>query len=340
MKKVKVEDAVGLPLLHDVTEIDLDRNFKGIAFKKGHIITESDIEKLRKIGKRYVYVWEDGDEDLIHEDEFALKLASLIAGENVYYDKYPKEGKINFYSTIKGVLVLNREKIIKLNMLKIPALTTIHNFFPVDKDKLIASFRIIPLFAKRDIFEKSREILDFPPIKVESFKIKKASIIVTGNEVYEGIIEDKFIPILSEKLNFYDIEVVDKVILPDDEDRIKAKLLEFISKSELILITGGTSVDQDDVTKVAIREAGVDIIQEGCPIQPGNNLTIGYFNDNPVIAIPAAAIFYKFTSFDIFLPRIIAKIKISANDIAEASIGGLCHFCKKCHYPVCPFGKS
>ena len=339
MKKLKIEDAIGYELLHDVTEVDVNKNFKGIAFKRGHIIRKEDVSKFKKLGKHHIFVREDGDESLIHEDDAAKILAPLIAGKNIYFDKEPKEGKINFYSEIDGLFKVDKEKAIKLNLLKIPSFPTIHNNFHVKKGKLVAAFRIIPLFCEREIIENAKLILSKPIIEVLPFKIKKAGIIVTGNEVYEGIVEDKFIPVLTKKLEYFNVNVEKSIILPDDKPLIKDSIIEFAKKFDLILITGGTSVDPDDETKQAMREAKVKLVQEGTPIQPGNNLTIGYLRDIPIIAIPAAAIYFKTTSFDIFLPQILSGEKIEQEDLAELSVGGLCHFCKYCKYPVCPFGK-
>ncbi len=339
MKKIKTEHAIGLKLLHDVTEVDAKRNFKGIAFKRGHIITSEDISKLKSIGKNYVFIEEAGDENLIHEDDASLQLSPLIAGKNVYFDNKPKEGKINFYSNINGLLKLDKDKIIKINLLKIPSFPTIHNNFPVVKNQLIAAFRIIPLYCDNSIIEACRTILTSPALSVLPYKLKKASIIVTGNEVYNGIIEDRFIPVIEKKLKFYNIKTVNSVILPDNKQLIRNKISEFSNSSDIIFITGGTSVDPDDVTREAMTEANVNIIQEGCPVQPGNNLTIGYLNTTPVLAIPAAAIYFKNTSLDIFLPRIATGERITEYELAEYSIGGLCHFCKTCVYPKCSFGK-
>ena len=339
MKKVKIEDAIGYELLHDVTEVDINKKFKGIAFKKGHIIRKEDVPRFKRLGKQHIFVREDGDENLIHEDDAAKILVPLIAGKNIYFDKEPKEGKINFYSEINGLFQVNKEKAIKLNLLKIPSFPTIHNNFPVKKGKLVAAFRIIPLFCEKEIIENAKLILSEPIIEVLPFKVKNAGIIVTGNEVYDGIIEDKCIPILTKKLENFNVKVEKSIILPDDKSLIKNKIIEFAENFNLILITGGTSVDPDDETKQAMKEVNIELVQEGSPLQPGNNLTIGYLKDIPVIAIPAAAIYFKITSFDIFLPQVLAGKRIEQKDLAELSVGGLCHFCKDCKYPICPFGK-
>ena len=340
MQKVKIEDAVGLELIHDVTEVDAEKGFKGIAFKKGHIIKEEDLEKFRQIGKNYVFAGLPHNNVFIHEDDAALKLSPAISGKNIYFDKVPKEGKINFYSSTTGLFKLDRDKIVNINLLKIPSLVTIHNNFPVAKDKLVAAFRIIPLFCESSVIENCLEILSEPAIHVVPYKITTASIIVTGNEVYSGKIRDGFIPLLEKKLQSYNIKILNTSILPDNKSLIKDKINEFLLKCELLFITGGTSVDPDDVTKSAMVEAGIAIEREGAPVQPGNNLTIGYLKNKAVIAVPAAAIYFPNTSLDVFLPRIAVGEKISHKEIAEYSVGGLCHFCKHCTFPVCSFGKK
>ncbi|BAI80299.1 molybdopterin biosynthesis protein [Deferribacter desulfuricans SSM1] len=339
-RKVKIEDAVGLKLAHDITEVNLDKNFKGVAYKRGYKIKNEDIEHFKSLGKYFVYVMDEETlESVVHEDDAAKMLAPLIAGENIDYDK-PSEGKVNFYAKINGLLKVDKEKIIAINRLQIPSLPTKHSNIPVKEGEVVAAFRIIPLYCDNSIIEKVKEILVIPSLDVIPFKFKKAGVIVTGNEVYYGKITDKFLPKISSKLKKFDVEVIKSDILPDEKDVIVNKIKEYIKDVDILFITGGTSVDPDDNTKLAIREAGIDIIQEGNPIQPGNNFTIGYYNDIPVCAVPAAALFYKATALDIFLPRLIAGDKISVDEIAEYSIGGLCHFCKVCVFPVCPFGKA
>jgi molybdenum cofactor synthesis domain-containing protein len=188
--------------------------------------------------------------------------------------------------------------------------------------------------------DQVEKILSEPLFWVEPYKAKTATILVTGSEVYEGKIKDGFGPLLKAKLKAYDIEVIDYRIVPDDMDTVKNSVIEFAEKSDLVITTGGTSVDPDDITAQAMAEAGVEYEMKGTPIQPGNNLTVGYRNDVPVCAVPAAALHFHATSLDIFLPKMLAGEKITKVDLAKLAHGGLCHFCKKCVYPICPFGRG
>ncbi len=339
MKKIKipVEKAIGEEIPHDFTKISPEEGYKGAFFKRGHIITKEDVPLLKSIGKNYIYKLVL-DQDDVHEDEFSITLAPRLAGKNIEFGKKPSEGKITFKSKIDGLFKLDRKRVIKLNSMSVTSFPTIHNNFPVKKGQQLAAFRIIPLIAKKSVLNRALSIADKPLIWVEEYKIKEAALIITGSEVYDGIVEDRFRPLIKRKLAQFDVELADYTIVRDDIGEIKNAFLKF-ADHELVIVTGGSSVDPDDVTKKALKKAGVKFIREGNPIQPANNLTIGYFGDTTVCVVPAGALFYKASAFDIMLPRLLAKDRITRKEIAEYAIGGLCHFCKVCVYPFCPFGK-
>ncbi|WP_457680546.1 molybdopterin-binding protein [Thermovibrio sp.] len=337
-RKVKVEDAVGMVLVHDITEVDPEKNFKGRAFKKGHVIREEDVEKLKKLGKEYVYALELS-EDEIHEDEAAKLLADALMGENLYRDEEPKEGKINIYSKAFGVVKIDAEKLFKFNMVGEPSCPTIHTNSWVKPGTKVAAVRIISLVAPRKEIEEAVEIVKGGIIRVIPFKEKRAGMIITGNEVYKGRIKDKFYDKLKPKLEFFKCKVEEKVILPDDKEKIRQKIEEFANKYDIVVLTGGTSVDPDDVSYRAIKEAGAENFIRGNPIQPGNMLTMGWVKGKPVVAVPAAALFFKATSFDIWLPRLLIGDVVTKEEVAAKGHGGLCHSCPVCVFPICPFGR-
>lgn len=339
MKKVKVEAAIGLAIAHDMTEVNVEKNIKAVAFRKRHIIREQDIEKLKSLGRENIFVFDENEEE-VHEDEAALIMSPLLAGENIDYDQEPREGKISFYAAIDGLFKLEAAKIIAINRLGIPSLPTIHNNFVVKRGKQVAAFRIIPLTCKPELIDDCRTLLDgASAFTVKPFTRLQAALIVTGNEVYSGRIEDRFTAVVEKKLSAFGGELTAKTIMPDDGEKIREKIVEFHEQADVLILTGGTSVDPDDATKAAMINAGVELLQAGNPIQPGNNFTLGYLAGKPVCAIPAAALFFKITAFDIFLPRFIADDPVTVDELAAASIGGLCHFCEICRYPICPFGR-
>lgn len=340
MKKIKipVEKAIGMPIEHDITKIDKDSSFKGTYFKKGHIIKKDDVSELKKLGKNYIYKLMPSEND-VHEDEFAKSLSPLLAGKNIRYSNEPSEGKIGFFSTINGLFKVDKKRLFKLNELKDLSFPTISNNFPVEADKLVAAFRIIPLFTSKKVLNAAKKRADEPIISVKPYTINSVNVIITGNEIYSGLVEDKFKAKLVKKLMPFNVKVKNTKIVADDVNMIKKAFFELID-TQMLIVTGGSSVDPDDVTKKSLKKCGVKFIREGNPIQPANNFTLGYYKDVTVCVLPAGALYYKASAFDIYLPRILSEDKITKKDIVSYALGGLCHFCKVCTYPICPFGRS
>jgi len=321
-KVIKVEDAVGEILLHDITGVLPDKGFKGRVFKKGHIIKEEDIEILKNLGKENIYVFELGDDE-IHEDDAAKVLSKAIAGENTVAGDEPKEGKIDIKSTAFGVCKIDVERLYQFNSVGEPSCPTIYNNTVVNEGDTVAAVRIISLTAPKSDIDKALEIAGSGIVKVVPFEPKKAGLLITGNEVYHGRIKDKFYDKLKPKLEEFKCEIAQKEILPDNQEMIRDAIIDFSQKYDIVILTGGTSVDPDDVTYKAIHDAGVEGFIRGNPIQPGNMLTMGYRGDIPIVAIPAAAIYFKWTAFDIWLPRFLIGDKISKEEVIARAHGGL-----------------
>ena len=337
MRILPLSEALGNRLGHDVTEVNPEKKIKRRAFRRGHIVTVKDLERLRDLGKRSIYVL-DENSDEVHEDDAALTVAPLVAGKNVFFDAKPCEGKISFYADCDGLFQVDVDRLYCINSLEIPSLPTLHTNFPVKKGTQVAAFRIIPLTCDRSIIDKVLISLRTPLLNVRPYILKKAAIVVTGNEIYEGRVKDGFISNLSAKVRRFGVSIVDTVVLPDEKEKISKAVNSLSMVSDIIFVTGGTSVDPDDVTVKALQAAGVNYKVKGNPVQPGNNFTVGYKKGVVVCAVPAAGLFFKSTALDIFLPRLLAGEIISKEDFHRAGHGGLCHFCQSCRFPVCPFG--
>jgi hypothetical protein len=245
MKIIKVEDAVGVSLCHDITKI-VPGEFKGIGFKKGHVIREEDIPALLSLGKKHIYVWED-EEGILHENEAAERLRDLAGGEGLYYGGI-KEGKIEFFAAVDGLLKIDKDALFTLNSLGEIILSTIHNNTVVKKGDKVAATKVVPLFIEDEKIKRAEEIIKDKIVNVVPINKKKTAIITTGSEVYTGRIKDAFGPILRNKLEEYCCEVMGQSILPDEQGEIEASIEEWLSRgAEMILCTGGMSVDPDDV---------------------------------------------------------------------------------------------
>ena len=339
MKKVKVEESLGMILAHDLTKIEPGK-FKGAKFKKGHLIREEDIELLKDAGKYHILAL-DLDENQLHEEDAAIRIAEAIKGNGIY-TQGPSEGKVTLKAEYKGLLKVNVNALDKINSIDMVTLATLHNNTLVEKDQAIAGTRIIPLCIDKEVIEQVEElckvnkaILDIK--KLNSFKV---GIVVTGTEVYEGRIKDKFGVVLENKAKYYGNTVVGLRYSKDDSEMIKGCIEELISEgANLIFTSGGMSVDADDVTPIAIREASDEVISYGSPVLPGSMFMVAYRGDLPIIGVPACGMYHKITVLDLVLPRILAGERITKNDMAKLGHGGLCLGCEVCTYPVCPLGK-
>ncbi len=340
MKVINTENAVGTILGHDITEI-VPGEFKGVAFKKGHVIKEGDIERLLRIGKEHIYIFEL-NEDEYHEDEAAMALGKLICGKGIHYTNPPHEGKINIEPEYRGLLKINRELLDEVNDIEDICIATIHGNRLIEEDELIGGCRVIPLVIKKEKIEEVRKIIEEkgPIFEIKPFIPLKAALIITGSEVYKGRIEDKFGPVVEKKLAKYGSEVFYKAIVPDELEIIKEEILKAKKVgAEIITVTGGMSVDPDDKTPGAIKATGANIVSYGSPVLPGAMLLFAYLDSIPVFGLPGCVMFNSTTAFDLLLPRILAGETIVRRDITRMGYGGQCLKCDVCTFPNCHFGK-
>jgi len=339
MKSVPVEEALGMVLCHDLTKI-VPGEFKGVAFKKGHIITEEDIPKMLDMGKRNIYVWEM-QAGILHENEAGERMARVAAGKEILFSE-PEEGKVSLLADCKGLLKVNYTALEKINVLDEAMIASLHTDIIVEKGTVVAGARIIPLFIDKFKIEQIEKICkdEGPIIWVEPLKTMKVGIITTGSEVYTGRITDKFGPVIRNKIEEIGSEVIKQILVSDNVSMIVDAVNELLEMGvEMIIVTGGMSVDPDDLTPAGIRSSGANIISYGAPVLPGAMFLIAYKNDIPILGLPGCVMYNKITVFDLILPRIIAGEKIKREDITKLGHGGLCLNCKVCTFPACSFGK-
>jgi molybdenum cofactor synthesis domain-containing protein len=337
MKKINTADAVGAVLCHDITQI-VPGKFKGPAFKKGHIIREEDIPVLLSLGKEHIFIWEH-KEGTLHENDAALRLKELTAGEGLEFSEL-KEGKIDFIAKHDGLLKIDTSQLLKLNLLGEIILSTLHNNTPVRKGQKVAGTRITPLVIHEEKIIKAEQLITDKVVNVYKIKPKKTAIITTGSEVFHGRIKDAFGPVIIKKLEEYNCEVMGQTFLPDDENLITDAIKEWLKKgAEMVVCSGGMSVDPDDVTPSAIKNTGSCIVTYGAPVLPGAMFLMAYSGDVPIMGLPGCVMYSKRTIFDLVLPRVLINEKLTPEDIASLGHGGLCLDCEICTYPNCSFGK-
>ena len=340
MKLLRVEDAVGQVLCHDITQI-IPGVTKDAVFRKGHIIRAEDIPVLLRVGKEHIYVWEN-NENMLHENDAADILRALCQGPHMRASA-PKEGKIELTAEADGLLLVDTERLRAVNALGDMMIATRAGGFPVKQGDKLCGTRVIPLVIEKAKMERARQAAGPDPLlQLLPFRPRPFGVVTTGSEVKKGLIQDAFTPVLADKLAEYGCELAAHAVCGDDADEITAAIAKLADEGvELILCTGGMSVDPDDRTPLAIRNAGAAIVSYGAPVLPGAMFLMAFLPDGrPVCGLPGCVMYAKRTIFDLVLPRLLADVPVTPQWLAGLGHGGLCLGCDVCHFPNCGFGKG
>lgn len=340
MREIPVEQAVGHVLCHDMTQI-VPGKFKGPRFRKGHVVTAEDVPVLLSMGKRSIYVWEMRP-GMVHENDAALQLCRLAEGAGCTHASDIKEGKIELKAAYDGCFRVRSEALLAVNSVEQVMIATRHGNTMVRTGDKLAGMRVIPLVVEQGVLDQATAAAGTEPLcEVVPFKLRHVGIVTTGSEVRVGLIKDSFTPVVERKLAAFGMECVAHELPGDDVDDVAAAIARVREQDvDLVVCTGGMSVDPDDNTPGAIQRAGAKMVTYGAPVLPGAMLFVGYFDDDaPVLGLPGCVMFAGATIFDLVLPRVAAGIRLTRADIVAYGEGGLCLGCPECHYPVCPFGK-
>ena len=339
MKLIKTENAVGCVLCHDITQI-IKGVTKDARFRKGHVITKEDIPVLLSIGKDNIYIYEN-DENMMHENDAAKVLVSMCKNEYMS-ESDVKEGKIELKAEADGLLKVDKKKLFTVNSFGQMMIATRHGNTMVKKGDKLAGTRIIPLVIEKEKMERAKkEVGEGSILKLMPFTHKKAALLTTGNEVYYHRIKDTFSETVMKKLDEFDVQIIDHVILPDDNELLTKTILEELEKgADIVICTGGMSVDPDDKTPLAIKNTGADVVSYGSPVLPGAMFMIAYMGEKVIMGLPGCVMYARRTIFDLALPRVMADDKITADELSSLGEGGLCLGCEVCTFPNCGFGKG
>lgn len=340
MEIIRTQDAVGTILCHDITKI-VPGQFKGRAFKKGHIIRLEDIPELLRLGKEHLYVWQR-EADELHEDEAARLLAEAVAGPGLIIQE-AGEGKINLVASEDGLLIVNTAGLEAVNDFEEIVCATRYCYELVKKGETVAGIRIIPLIIDRGKITQVQSYCQNKPPIIEVRKMQPVGvgIVTTGSEVYHGRIKDAFGPAIRSKVEAFGCQVLGQKIVPDDDAMIAEAIENFVAQGAgMIITTGGMSVDPDDVTPMGIRRTGAEIVTYGAPVLPGSMFLLAYLGQIPVLGLPGCVMYNKTTIFDLVLPRILAGFRLTRRDLVKMGHGGLCRGCRDCRYPDCAFGNN
>jgi formylmethanofuran dehydrogenase subunit E len=341
-RAVPLNEVVDRRALHDMTRIVPGKR-KGPEFTAGQTFTGGDVCRLQHMGRNLIYVQDEAapDGEWIHENEAALAFARRMAGPGVMHTETPREGKIDFYAGHSGLLSIDRAALTRFNLVPDVMCASRQGDCLVEKGRIVAGTRAIPLFLSRANFSRALSVLGESPLfEVLTLRKAKVGVLVTGTEIFQGLIEDKFEPVIRSKVEALGSAVTWSAIVPDERNAIAkgvARILD--SGADLIVTTAGLSVDPEDVTRKGLLDAGLTNMLYGAPILPGAMTLIGRIGQAQVLGVPACALFHKTTGLDLLLPRLLAGKPITRQGLAFMAEGSLCLSCNACTYPKCPFGK-
>jgi len=303
-------------------------------------VREEDIPVLLSMGKEHLYVWEMTP-GMLHENEAAERLYALCANDHMERSEV-KEGKIELRAACDGLFRVNSEKLIAVNSLDDIMIATRHGNTAVRRGDKLAGMRVIPLIIEEEKLRSAEAAAgDAPLLELLPYVKKTAAIVATGSEVKKGLIKDTFTPVVKAKLAAYGIETISVSYSGDGVENVAAAIAEARNTgADIVLCTGGMSVDPDDNTPGGIKLSGARIVTYGAPVLPGAMFLLGYYEDGTVVCgLPGCVMYAGATVFDLVLPRIAAGVEVTKKDLVVLGEGGLCLGCKPCHWPNCPFGK-
>jgi len=336
-----VEDSVGGRALHDMTRIEPGVS-KGPEFKHGQVLTGGDVCRLQRMGRSRIYLDDqDPGTNWVHENKAAMAFGKLMSGPGITVHGEPREGKSKLVADHDGLLMVDSTRLKQFNHVPGVMCASRHSHSLVQKGSQVAGTRAIPLYLPTKDFEAALSVLDEEPLfSIRPLRKARVGVLVTGTEVFTGLVEDKFEPVVSAKVAGLGSRVIKTIKSPDDAGAISLAMKELVdAKCDLIITTAGLSVDPDDVTRKGLRDAGVMGIQYGMPVLPGAMTLLGHLGLIQILGVPACALFHKTTSLDLLLPRLLADVQITRSDLAEFGEGGLCRECKTCTFPKCSFGR-
>ena len=322
LKVVPVEEAVGLPLAHDITEIVPGKR-KGPLFRRGHIVRPEDVSKLLDVGKAHLYIM-DLEKGELHEEDAARRLAKAAAGPDIRLTD-PVEGRVNLVAEISGLLKVDAEKLYRFNDLGDLMLATLPSNRYVKKGDVLGGTRTIPVVVKEDLVKKAEALCkEKPVVSIVPVPSRRIHLIVTGSEVFTGRIKDGFEPVVRRKVAEMGSDLEAVKLAPDDPAKIAAHIKDsYQTGAELILVSGGMSVDPDDLSPEGIRQSGASLECHGFPVLPGSMFLMAYLKETPILGLSGCVIHDPVTAFDILLPRLLAGEKVTRSDIIELGHGGL-----------------
>jgi molybdopterin biosynthesis enzyme len=240
------------------------------------------------------------------------------------------------------LLKVNVRGLNQLNSIQDVIFATLHGNHRVDAGQPVGGTRVIPLVVTEDLVAKAEQTCSNfrPVVSVLPFRSLRVGMVTTGSEVYEGRIKDQFGPVVEKKFKALGSQIIRQIFVADEvEKTVNAVQTLIADGAQMVVLTGGMSVDPDDRTPAGIRGTGARVVTYGAPLFPGAMLLLAYIGNIPVVGLPGCVMYHKTSVFDLIVPRLLAGEVLTREDIIQLGHGGFCAGCSDCRYPLCGFGK-
>ena len=323
---VPLEAAEGRILGHNVAGPDGRR-----ALRKGRPLTAADVETLRALGRRTIYVADPETGD-VGEDEAARRIAAAAAGPGVSTSP-SSAGRVNLLASVLGVLRVEVERVTDLNLSEGVTLSTLSPGAAVRPRQLVATVKVIPYALPAPTVARAEAAAVPALLRVDSIPPRRAGLVLSGSAAAASRIRQEFqgplasrLGILGAELAGIDFVPLDDPSAPEAGETALAEALrgQAARGADLILLAGETAiVDRHDIAPRAIERAGGRVEAFGAPVDPGNLLLLAYLDAVPVVGAPGCARSRKPNVIDAVLPRLLAGEHLERRDLASLGAGGL-----------------
>ncbi len=316
---IPIEQAVGKILGHNIVGSEGRR-----VLRKGRLLSEADIDKLRAIGRSQIHVAELAADD-VDENSAARRIANAILGDNFRLSKVAT-GRVNIYAQQLGLLRVDADALFALNRLAGVTLATLPANAVVQPGKMVATIKIIPYALSAEIVAAataSVTILTLTPLQAKS-----VGMILSGFPTAQERIVRSFDNAIRPRIEALNAQLTEIAFVPLEDEQGEANLAsaieQLVERVDLLILAGDTAImDRHDIAPNAIERAGGQIEIFGVPVDPGNLLLLGYKDFRPIIGAPGCARSPKDNIVDIVLPRLLAGDHLTAEDIISFALGGL-----------------
>ena len=317
--EVPVAEAEGAILAHSL-------KLGTTALKKARVLSRADLDVIvgAELSRIVVARLEPGD---VGEDEAARRVAAAAAGDEVE-PAAPFTGRANLFAKSRGLLVFDRERLDRLNLVD-EAITfgTLPPFAVVEPRMMVGTVKIIPFAAPAGAVERCMEAARShgPLLRVAPFLPRSVGLIQTRLPGLKESILDKTREVTEGRLKALGCRLTFEERCGHASAELAALIRDATGHGiDILLIHGASAIlDRRDVIPAAIIAAGGQIDHFGMPVDPGNLLLLGHLGERAVLGLPGCARSPKVNGFDWVLERLVAGLPVGPAEIMRMGSGGL-----------------